>query len=195
MSSTRYHLFSTTLSIGGAEQKIPHAHGPAESRRFYLHQLSLRLPEERAERGPLCHHPYDFWTWPARRVPAPGIHRCAFRLQVNLTANVFFIIFVLNALMLPLNLTSSVDRSSCCDVLCWNRELTLDEPPQTCWTGMCGYPQLVTQVHVLSAEGLQGQDSNGGKTDSFIKNVCKCFDSAYWNIFNTCICVLNATEL
>lgn len=52
-----------------------------------------------------------------------------------------------------------------------NRELTLDEPPQTCWTGMCGYPQLVTQVHVLSAEGLQGQDSNGGKlahTASFI---------------------------
>lgn len=29
---------------------------------------------------------------------------------------------------------------------------------------MCGYPQLVTQVHVLNAEGLQGQDSNGGKT-------------------------------
>lgn len=43
------------------------------------------------------------------------------------------------------------------------RELTLDEPPQTCWTGMCGYPQLVTQVHVLNAEGLQGQDSNGGR--------------------------------
>lgn len=42
------------------------------------------------------------------------------------------------------------------------RELTLDEPPQTCWTGMCGYPQLVSQVHVLNAEGLQGQDSNGG---------------------------------
>lgn len=50
-------------------------------------------------------------------------------------------------------------------VLFWNRELTLDEPPQTCWTGMCGYPQLVTQVHVLSAEGLQGQDSNGGKPE------------------------------
>lgn len=31
---------------------------------------------------------------------------------------------------------------------------------------MCGYPQLVTQVHVLNAEGLQGQDSNGGKTSS-----------------------------
>lgn len=42
------------------------------------------------------------------------------------------------------------------------RELTLDEPPQTCWTGMCGYPQLVTQVHVMNAEGLQGQESNGG---------------------------------
>ncbi|XP_047235509.1 calpain-5-like isoform X3 [Girardinichthys multiradiatus] len=41
------------------------------------------------------------------------------------------------------------------------KELTLDEPPQTCWTGMCGYPQLVTQVHVVSAEGLQGQDTNG----------------------------------
>lgn len=28
---------------------------------------------------------------------------------------------------------------------------------------MCGYPQLVTQVHVLNAEGLQGPDSNGGQ--------------------------------
>ncbi|KAM9728773.1 calpain-5 isoform 1-T1 [Menidia menidia] len=41
------------------------------------------------------------------------------------------------------------------------KELTLDDPPQTCWTGMCGYPQLVTQVHVLNADGLQGQDANG----------------------------------
>ncbi|KAM8899900.1 calpain-5 isoform 2-T2 [Spinachia spinachia] len=41
------------------------------------------------------------------------------------------------------------------------KELTLDDPPQTCWTGMCGYPQLVTQVHVMNAEGLQGPDSNG----------------------------------
>lgn len=45
----------------------------------------------------------------------------------------------------------------------WLRELTLDEPAQTCWTGICGYPQVVTQVHVLGAEGLQGPDSNGGK--------------------------------
>lgn len=50
-----------------------------------------------------------------------------------------------------------------CAVSILLRELTLDEPPQTCWTGMCGYPQLVTQVHVLNAEGLQGQDSNGGR--------------------------------
>ncbi|XP_041089256.1 calpain-5a [Polyodon spathula] len=41
------------------------------------------------------------------------------------------------------------------------RELTLDVPPETCWTGMCGYPQLVTQVHVLGAQGLQVQGSNG----------------------------------
>ncbi|XP_023648274.1 calpain-5a [Paramormyrops kingsleyae] len=41
------------------------------------------------------------------------------------------------------------------------KELTIDEPPQTCWSGMCGYPKLVTQVHVVKAEGLQGQDSDG----------------------------------
>uniref|UniRef100_A0A8C6T8Y4 Calpain 5b n=1 Tax=Neogobius melanostomus TaxID=47308 RepID=A0A8C6T8Y4_9GOBI len=41
------------------------------------------------------------------------------------------------------------------------KELCLDEPPQTCWTGMCGYPQLVTQVHVISSDGLQGPDTNG----------------------------------
>ncbi|KAM4743139.1 calpain-5-like [Anableps anableps] len=41
------------------------------------------------------------------------------------------------------------------------KELTLDEPPRTCWSGMCGYPSLVTQVHVLQADGLKGQDSDG----------------------------------
>ncbi|XP_039987134.1 calpain-5-like isoform X1 [Xiphias gladius] len=41
------------------------------------------------------------------------------------------------------------------------KELTLDEPPQTCWSGLCGYPSLVTQVHVLKANGLAGQDSDG----------------------------------
>ncbi|KAG9338691.1 hypothetical protein JZ751_025359 [Albula glossodonta] len=52
------------------------------------------------------------------------------------------------------------------------RELTLDEPPQTCWTGMCGYPLLVTQVHVLSAVGLQGQDSNGA-SDPYVLISCE----------------------
>ncbi|PKU32791.1 calpain-5 [Limosa lapponica baueri] len=42
------------------------------------------------------------------------------------------------------------------------RELTLDEPPHTCWSGMCGYPQLVSQIHVLAAAGLKNQDSQGG---------------------------------
>uniref|UniRef100_A0A8C2X4X3 Calpain 5 n=1 Tax=Cyclopterus lumpus TaxID=8103 RepID=A0A8C2X4X3_CYCLU len=41
------------------------------------------------------------------------------------------------------------------------RELTLHEPPQTCWSGLCGYPTLVTQIHVLNANGLAGQDSDG----------------------------------
>lgn len=42
------------------------------------------------------------------------------------------------------------------------RELTLDEPPHTCWSGMCGYPQVVSQIHVLAAAGLKNQDSQGG---------------------------------
>ncbi|KAE8627958.1 hypothetical protein XENTR_v10007234 [Xenopus tropicalis] len=45
--------------------------------------------------------------------------------------------------------------SNCC-------ELKLDEPTKTCWSGLCGYPQLVSQVHVVSAQGLKQQDSNGG---------------------------------
>uniref|UniRef100_A0A2K6MHR4 Calpain 5 n=1 Tax=Rhinopithecus bieti TaxID=61621 RepID=A0A2K6MHR4_RHIBE len=40
------------------------------------------------------------------------------------------------------------------------RELRLDEPPHTCWSSLCGYPQLVTQVHVLGAAGLK--DSPAG---------------------------------
>lgn len=35
------------------------------------------------------------------------------------------------------------------------RELCLDEPPRTCWSSLCGYPQQVTQVHVLGAAGLK----------------------------------------
>uniref|UniRef100_A0A8D3BFZ6 Calpain 5 n=1 Tax=Scophthalmus maximus TaxID=52904 RepID=A0A8D3BFZ6_SCOMX len=41
------------------------------------------------------------------------------------------------------------------------KELTQHEPPQTCWSGLCGYPSLVTQVHILNANGLAGQDSDG----------------------------------
>ncbi|KAG2456570.1 CAN5 protein, partial [Polypterus senegalus] len=52
------------------------------------------------------------------------------------------------------------------------KELLLDQPPQTCWTGICGYPQLVTQVHVLSAEGLQVQDTNGG-ADPYVIIACE----------------------
>lgn len=41
------------------------------------------------------------------------------------------------------------------------RELRLDEPPRSCWSSLCGYPQQVTQVHVLGAAGLK--DSPAGE--------------------------------
>uniref|UniRef100_A0A674P6S7 Calpain 5 n=1 Tax=Takifugu rubripes TaxID=31033 RepID=A0A674P6S7_TAKRU len=52
------------------------------------------------------------------------------------------------------------------------KELTVDEPPQTCWSGLCGFPSLVTQVHVLKANGLAGQDSDGG-TDPYAVICCE----------------------
>ncbi|KAM4567199.1 calpain-5-like [Odontesthes bonariensis] len=52
------------------------------------------------------------------------------------------------------------------------KELTLHEPPQSCWSGMCGYPSLVTQVHVLQADGLAGQDS-GGVSDPYVIIRCE----------------------
>ncbi|KAM8854597.1 calpain-5-like [Synchiropus picturatus] len=52
------------------------------------------------------------------------------------------------------------------------RELTLDEPPQTCWSGICGYPSLVTQVHVLAASGLAGHDSDGA-SDPYVIIRCE----------------------
>ncbi|XP_067889208.1 calpain-5a isoform X1 [Heterodontus francisci] len=42
------------------------------------------------------------------------------------------------------------------------RELTLNEPPRTCWSGLCGHPKVVTQVHVVSANGLAQQDGTTG---------------------------------
>lgn len=51
------------------------------------------------------------------------------------------------------------------------RELTLDEPPHTCWSGMCGYPQVVSQIHVLAAAGLKHQDTQAG-ADPYV--IIKC---------------------
>ncbi|XP_034557645.1 calpain-5-like [Notolabrus celidotus] len=52
------------------------------------------------------------------------------------------------------------------------KELILDQPPKTCWTGMCGYPVLVTQVHLVQANGLAGQDS-GGVSDPYAIIYCE----------------------
>ncbi|KAF4101066.1 hypothetical protein G5714_017498 [Onychostoma macrolepis] len=52
------------------------------------------------------------------------------------------------------------------------KELTTDEPPHTCWTGCCGYPKLVTQVHVHRADGLQAQDSDGA-SDPYVIISCE----------------------
>ncbi|XP_077154833.1 calpain-5 [Ranitomeya variabilis] len=55
--------------------------------------------------------------------------------------------------------------SNCC-------ELTVDEPKKTCWSGMCGFPQVVSQVHVVSAAGLKQQDSEGG-ADPYVIISCE----------------------
>ncbi|XP_056417135.1 calpain-5 isoform X2 [Hyla sarda] len=55
--------------------------------------------------------------------------------------------------------------SNCC-------ELTVDEPQKTCWSGMCGFPQVVSQVHVVSAAGLKQQDSQGG-ADPYVIISCE----------------------
>ncbi|XP_061536872.1 calpain-5-like isoform X1 [Phycodurus eques] len=39
------------------------------------------------------------------------------------------------------------------------RELCLDLPPRTCWTGLFGFPSLVTQVHVIQAQALGGNNA------------------------------------
>lgn len=49
------------------------------------------------------------------------------------------------------------------------QELRLDEPPRSCWSSLCGYPQQVTQVHVLGAAGLK--DSSTG-ANSYV--IIKC---------------------
>ncbi|KAM9440483.1 calpain-5-like isoform 2-T3 [Clarias gariepinus] len=42
------------------------------------------------------------------------------------------------------------------------RELDLDKPQVSCWSSFRGYPQVVTQVYIHGAEGLDNQDRNGG---------------------------------
>ncbi|KAM9811890.1 calpain-5a [Syngnathus typhle] len=39
------------------------------------------------------------------------------------------------------------------------RELREDQPPRTCWTGLCGYPSLVSQVHVIEGNALTGNNT------------------------------------
>lgn len=52
------------------------------------------------------------------------------------------------------------------------KELIVDEPAHTCWTGCCGYPKLVTQVHVHRADGLKAQDADGS-SDPYVIISCE----------------------
>nr|XP_032622890.1 calpain-6 [Chelonoidis abingdonii] len=51
------------------------------------------------------------------------------------------------------------------------RELKLDKPKQTCWSILCGYSHMVTEIKIHSAEGLQRQDRSGG-ADPYL--IIKC---------------------
>ncbi|XP_006632721.1 calpain-5 [Lepisosteus oculatus] len=51
-------------------------------------------------------------------------------------------------------------------------ELVLDKPNVKCWSSFLGYPQLVTQIHIHNAEGLQNQDSSGG-ADPYLIIYCE----------------------
>uniref|UniRef100_A0A8C4X095 Calpain 5 n=1 Tax=Eptatretus burgeri TaxID=7764 RepID=A0A8C4X095_EPTBU len=44
------------------------------------------------------------------------------------------------------------------DVKSHCRELIKDQPDQTCWTGLCGYPSYVTSIHLIKTLGLPGSD-------------------------------------
>ncbi|XP_061558425.1 calpain-5-like [Phycodurus eques] len=50
------------------------------------------------------------------------------------------------------------------------RELSEDKPRVRCWSSFLGYPQVVTHIYVLAAEGLQNQDSTGGADPYVIIN-------------------------
>ncbi|XP_041850010.1 calpain-5-like [Melanotaenia boesemani] len=74
------------------------------------------------------------------------------------------------------------------------KELILDEPPQTCWSGLCGYPSLVTQVHVLQADGLAAQDSDG-VSDPYVIIYCEGEKVRSLVHKNTCSPVFNTKGL
>lgn len=59
---------------GGAKPEVPYALSPAESSWLHLYQLTLRLPQEGAEGGPLCHHPHNLRPRAAGRLPAACVH-------------------------------------------------------------------------------------------------------------------------
>lgn len=50
---------TSSRPAGGAQSKVPYALSPAESSGLHLHQLALRLPQEGAEGGALCHHSHN----------------------------------------------------------------------------------------------------------------------------------------
>ncbi|KAJ7996655.1 hypothetical protein DPEC_G00239290 [Dallia pectoralis] len=52
------------------------------------------------------------------------------------------------------------------------RELTGDKPSVRCWTVFTRYPQLVSQVYIHGAEGLEKQDSTGG-ADPYVIVSCE----------------------
>ncbi|KAL0994057.1 hypothetical protein UPYG_G00117260 [Umbra pygmaea] len=52
------------------------------------------------------------------------------------------------------------------------RELTEHKPRTRCWTPFTGYPQVVSQVYIHGAEGLQNQDSTGG-ADPYVIVSCE----------------------
>ncbi|XP_049321184.1 calpain-5 [Astyanax mexicanus] len=56
------------------------------------------------------------------------------------------------------------------DLIC--RELDVDKPSVRCWSSFMGYPQVVTQVYVHGAEGLENQDSSGG-ADPYVIISCE----------------------
>ncbi|XP_076130179.1 calpain-5-like [Alosa pseudoharengus] len=52
------------------------------------------------------------------------------------------------------------------------RELTEDKPRVRCWSSIVGYPQMVSQIYVHGAEGLENQDSTGG-ADPYVIISCE----------------------